>query len=509
VGHPPGPVAVAARKAHYGERMRHDQPSTEQQRRVIVIGAGPAGISSAYYLREAGYTNVVVLERADEVGGTWQRNRYPGLACDVMSHAYSFSFALNPNWTRSYGAQPEILAYMRDTVDRLGLRPLFRLGTGVRFAAWNDADATWTVVSDAGEELTAEVLISGQGMFGELAIPEIEGRDSFTGVAMHTGEWDESLDLTGLRVAVIGSAASGVQSVPEIAKVAGQLHVFQRSANWVLPKEDYEYPAEQLELFRTDPAALKAHREMIMTFIGSNPPFGNPDILAGAEFAGVDAIAVVEDPEVRAKLRPSTPWGCLRPLFSNNYYPTFNRTNVELVTDGISRITPTGIVTADGVEREVDVIVFATGYRVDRFASRIPITGRNGISLDDAWADGAQAHLGITTSGFPNLFMLYGPNTNQGSLIAMIEFEAQYAVKMLQAMDAEDLDWVDVKPDVMAAYNETLQDAISAVDVWHAGCSHYYLSPSGRIVTQYPFSMFAYRDAVAEPDLGEFELGRR
>lgn len=474
-----------------------------------MIGAGPAGISSAYYLREAGYTNVTVLERADEVGGTWQRNRYPGLACDVMSHAYSFSFALNPNWTRSYATQPEILAYMRDTVDRLGLRPLFRLGTGVRSAAWNDGDATWTVVTDAGEELTAEVLISGQGMFGELAIPEIEGRESFTGVAMHTGAWDESLDLTGLRVAVIGSAASGVQSVPEIAKVAGQLHVFQRSANWVLPKEDYEHPAEQLELFRTDPAALKAHRDMIMTFIGSNPPFGNPGILAGAEFAGVDAIAVVEDPEVRAKLRPSTPWGCLRPLFSNNYYPTFNRPNVELVSDGISRITPTGVVTADGVEREVDVIVFATGYRVDRFASRIPITGRNGISLDEAWADGAQAHLGITTSGFPNLFMLYGPNTNQGSLIAMIEFEAQYAVKMLQAMDAEGLDWVDVKPDVMAAYNETLQDAISAVDVWHAGCSHYYLSPSGRIVTQYPYSMFTYRDAVAEPSLDEFELGFR
>jgi cation diffusion facilitator CzcD-associated flavoprotein CzcO len=248
---------------------------------------------------------------------------------------------------------------------------------------------------------------------------------------------------------------------------------------------------------------------MIMNFIGSNPPFGNLDILAGAEFAGVDAIAVVEDPDVRAKLRPSTPWGCMRPLFSNDYYPTFNRPNVELVTDGISRITPTGIVTEDGVERDVDVIVFATGYRVDRFASRIPITGRDGLLLGDAWADGAQAHLGITTSGFPNLFILYGPNTNQGSLIAMIEFEAQYAVKMLQSMDEAAVDWVDVRPEVMDAYNEELQQSIAAVDVWHAGCSHYYLSPSGRLVTQYPYSMFTYRDAVAQPDLGQFELGRR
>jgi cation diffusion facilitator CzcD-associated flavoprotein CzcO len=483
--------------------------SGTDRRRIIVIGAGPAGISSAYYLREAGYTDVTVLERADEVGGTWQRSRYPGLACDVMSHAYSFSFSLNPNWTRSYATQPEILAYMRETVDRLGLHPFFRLGTGVRSASWNDTEATWTVTTDSGEQLTADVLISGQGMFGELAIPEIDGRDSFAGIAMHTGAWDESVELAGRRVAVIGSAASAVQSIPEIAKVAGQLHVFQRSANWVLPKEDHEHPPEQLELFRNDPAALQAHRDMIMNFIGSNPPFGNPDILAGAEFAGVDAIAVVEDPEVRARLRPSTPWGCMRPLFSNNYYPTFNRPNVELVTDHISQITPNGIVTADGVMREVDVIVFATGYCVDRFAARIPITGRGGVSLAEAWADGARAHLGITTSGFPNLFILYGPNTNQGSLIAMIEFEAQYAVKMLQAMDAASVDWVDVRPDVMDAYNEQLQASIAAVEVWHAGCSHYYLSPSGRLVTQYPYSMFTYRDAVAEPDLGQFELGCR
>jgi cation diffusion facilitator CzcD-associated flavoprotein CzcO len=483
-------------------------PSSGRRRRVIVIGAGPAGISSAYFLREAGYTDVTVLERADEVGGTWQRSRYPGLACDVMSHAYSFSFALNPNWSRSYATQPEILAYMRDTVDRLGLRPFIRLGSGVRSASWSDDEGIWTVTTDSGEQLDAEILISGQGMFGELSIPAIDGLDSFTGVAMHTGAWDESVDLTGTQVAVIGSAASAVQSIPEIAKLAGELCVFQRSANWVLPKEDHIHSPEQLELFRTDPTALQAHRDMIMTFIGSNPPFGNPDILAGAEFAGVDAIAVVDDPEVRAKLRPSTPWGCMRPLFSNDYYPTFNRSNVELVTEHISHITPTGIVTVDGTERKVDVIVLATGYRVDRFASRIPITGRGGRSLDDAWSEGAQAHLGITTSGFPNLFMLYGPNTNQGSLIAMIEFEAQYAVRMLQAMDATDVDWVDVRPEVMATYNDELQRSIAAVDVWHAGCSHYYLSESGRLVTQYPHSMFAYRDSVAEPVLDEFELGR-
>ena len=278
---------------------------------------------------------------------------------------------------------------------------------------------------------------------------------------MHTGAWDESVDLTGKRVAVIGSAASGVQSIPEIAKAAGQLTVFQRSANWVLPKEDVEHTPEQLDQFHTDPDVLQEYHNGIMAFVGPSTPFSNPTINGAAEWVAAVAIEEVEDPGgAQAKLTPTTPWGCMRPLFSNHYYPTFNRPNVELVTDAIERITPTGIVTADGVERELDVIVFATGYVVDKFASRIPITGRGGLTLDEAWADGAQAHLGITTSGFPNLFMLYGPNTNQGSLIPMIEYEAQYAVKTIQAMDAAGIDWVDVKPEVMDAYNTELQAAL-------------------------------------------------
>ncbi len=475
----------------------------------MVIGAGPGGICTGHYLREAGYENFTIFERDGDVGGTWQRNRYPGLACDVWSHVYSFTFALNPGWTRSYATQPEILAYMRKTVDDLDLWPHIRLNTGIASATWDDRTCTWKVTTDSGETIEADVVISGQGMFGELKYPDIEGREAFRGVAMHTGAWDDSVDLAGKRVAVIGSAASGVQSIPEIAKVAEQLHVFQRSPNWVLPKEDVEHTPEQLDEFRNDPAALQAYHDGIMSFIGPSVPFSNPEINGAAEWIAACAIEVVEDPEVRRKLTPTTPWGCLRPLFSNHYYPTFNRPNVELVTDAIERISPTGIVTADGIERDVDVIVFATGYVVDKFASRIPITGRDGVSLAEAWADGAQAHLGITTSGFPNLFMLYGPNTNAGSLIPMIEYEAQYAVKTIQAMDAAGLAWVDVKPDVMAAYNDDLQAAIDGVEVWKGGCSHYYLSDSGRIVTQYPGSMFEFRDAVAEPDLGDFEVGVR
>jgi cation diffusion facilitator CzcD-associated flavoprotein CzcO len=484
-------------------------PPLRRDWRIVVIGAGPGGISSGYYLRKAGFTNFTIFERAGEVGGTWQRNRYPGLACDVWSHAYCFTFALNPSWSRSYAAQPEILEYMRKTVSDLDLWPHIRLNTGVASAVWDDASATWIVTTDAGERVEADVVISGQGMFGELKYPDIDGRDSFAGVAMHTGAWDQSVDLTGKRVAVIGSAASAVQCIPEIAKIAGRLTVFQRSPNWVLPKDDKEHTPEQLEQFRTDPAALQAQHDGIMAFVGPSTPFSNPEINGAAEWIAAVAISEVNDPEVRAKLTPDTPWGCMRPLFSNDYYPTYNRPNVELVTEPIARITPTGIVTTDGAARDVDVIVFATGYVVHKFASRIPITGRKGVSLDEAWSDGAQAYLGITTSGFPNLFMLYGPNTNQGSLIPMIEYEAQYAVKTVRAMDAAGVDWVDVRRDVMDRYNEELQAALDRVEVWKGGCSHYYLSDSGRMVTQYPWSMNQFRVSVDRPDLDDFETGTR
>ena len=477
-------------------------------RRIVVIGAGPGGIASAHLLREAGYTNVRVLEKDGDVGGTWQRSRYPGLSCDVMIHAYCFSFRLKPDWVRSYATQPEILEYMRDTVDELDLWPMITLGCGVASAQWNDSTGEWSITTTAGETIDADVLISSQGMFGEIKWPDIPGRDSFAGTMVHTGDWPADLDLTGKRVAVIGGAASAVQSLPQIAKVAEQVYSYQRSPQWVLPKEDYPHPAEQIELFQSDPAALRAHHEAIMTYIGTNAPFSNAEILGGAEWAGAVAISVVEDPATRAGLTPTIPWGCFRPLFSNDYYPTFNRPNVELVTDGIERITETGIVTTDGVERAVDVIVCATGYVVDKFASRIPITGRDGVSLDDAWVDGPEALLGVTTTGFPNLFMLYGPNNNAGSLIAMGEYEVGYVVDLLQRMDADGVDWIDVRRDAMDAYNVELQEAIAGVEVWHAGCGHYYESPSGKIVTQYPYSMFHYRDSVANPTLDAFELGR-
>jgi cation diffusion facilitator CzcD-associated flavoprotein CzcO len=477
--------------------------------RILVIGAGPGGIISAYQFREAGYTNVKVLEQDGDVGGTWQRSRYPGLGCDIMVHAYSFSFNLNPSWPRSYASQPEILDYMRATVDKLDLWPMIHLNTGVTGATWHDDAAEWLVTTTSGETLIADVVISAQGMFGEVKWPDIRGRELFAGDFVHTGAWPHDLDVSNKRVAVIGSAASAVQSIPEIAKIASHLTSFQRSPQWVLPKEEFPIATEQIEEFTQNPEALQGYRDAIMNYIGPNAPFSNKDILGGAEWAGAVAISVVDDSETREGLTPHVPWGCFRPLFSNDYYPAFNRPNVELVTAGIERITPTGIVTTDGTEHEFDVIVCATGYVVDKFAARIPVTGRNGRSLDDEWAEGPEAYLGVTSTGFPNLFMLYGPNNNAGSLIQMAEYEVGYVLELLDQMNAADADWIDVRREDMNAYNAELQAAIAGVEVWHAGCGHYYESPSGKIVTQYPFSMFHYRDSVANPDLRPFELGRK
>jgi cation diffusion facilitator CzcD-associated flavoprotein CzcO len=477
-------------------------------KRIVVVGAGPGAIAAGHQLKQAGFDDFVMIERSAGVGGTWQRNRYPGLSVDVPSHLYSFSFALKPDWTRPYATQPELLAYMEHCVDHLGLRPHVRLNTAVESARWEEASSTWRVTTGDGEELVADVVISSQGMFGDLRLPEIEGRDTFAGTSMHTAKWEDGHDLTGERVAVIGSAASAVQLLPELATRAGQVHLYQRSANWVLPKEDTPFTPEQLDRFLTDRSAVEAERAAIQERIGAGFAFVNAEARALCEEAGLANIAVVTDPQLRDKLTPLTPWGCQRPLFSNEYYPTFNLPHVELVTDPIVRITPTGVVTAAGQEREVDTIIYATGYETTRYASTIDVTGRDGVRLHEAWADGAQAYLGITVAGFPNLFQLYGPNTNHGSIIFMIECQVDYIVRMVERMEAEGLAWVDVRPEAMAAYNEQLQRDLDEVTVWDAGCHQYYRVPSGRIVTQWPHSMYEYRDRTSAPDPPDaYELG--
>ena len=478
--------------------------------RVAIIGAGPGGICMGIKLREAGFDDFVILERADGVGGTWRSNRYPGCACDVPSHVYQFSFELNGSWTRPYATQPEILAYMERCAEKYGLLSHCRFETSVTRATWQEDRAGWALELAGGEVVEAQAVVSAVGMFNELIWPDIPGLASFAGTMFHSARWDWDHDLTGETVAVIGSAASSVQLVPEIVKQAGQVFLFQRTANWVLPKADAPYSAEELERFLTDPSARQAARDEVFTTQESNS-VAKADAAARAtrEAIVLAAIEVVHDPVVRAKLRPQHPWGCKRPLLSNEFYPAFNRPNLELVTESIDHITAQSIVTDGGAERRVDTIILATGYDATKYVSVIDVVGREGTKISTVWEDGAQAYLGVTTAGFPNLFMLYGPNTNNGSIITMIEFQVQHILAHIQRMADEELAWVDVRPERMASYNEEVQRAIGGVEHWQAGCNGYYRSASGRVVTQWPGTMGEFRDRAVVPQSDDFVVGLR
>ena len=474
--------------------------------RIAIIGAGPGGLCAAIRLRQSGFENFTVLEKGSGVGGTWYHNRYPGCACDIQSELYSFSFEVNTTWTRPYARQPEILSYMEHCAEKYGVLPHCRFNDAVTSARWDDDDSTWTLTTESGTEVTADVVISALGMFNDVPLPAIEGLDSFEGKTIHSARWDWDHDLAGETVGVIGSAASAVQLVPEIALEVGQLHVFQRTANWVLPKEDDPYTPEEMAARQADPSIVVARRDELFEQVDTGMAFKDPERQAEMEAIGRKALEAVTDPELRAKLTPTHMWGCKRPLFHNEYFTTYNRPNVELVTDAIERITPKGVLTADGTERVMDTMVLATGFSTTKYLSAIEVIGRGGLHINDAWDDGATAYMGITTSGFPNLFMLYGPNTNNGSIITMIEYQVDYALAHIQRLAEQRLAWVDVKAEPMADYNEWVQEGISEIRPWNASCNGYYRSPSGRIVTQWPHNMTTFKDQTAAIDEDAFEV---
>jgi cation diffusion facilitator CzcD-associated flavoprotein CzcO len=484
----------------------HNGDGSNDSRRIGIIGAGPGGICMGIKLLEAGIDAFTIFERAPAVGGTWFHNTYPGCACDIQSALYSFSFEIKRDWSRPYGTQPEIRDYFEHCVEKYNLGPHIRLNTGIASARWDDERAVWHLTTEHGEEHEFDVVVSAVGMFNGLKWPDVPGLDDFMGTAFHSAQWNHDHDLTGERVAVIGTAASAVQFVPEIARDVGQLYVFQRTPNWVLPKEDVPYTPEQLERFRTDPDAMLEERRVVFERIDPLITFSDQRIVvASQEFAAAN-MAVVEDPDVRAKLTPDFTHGCKRPLTSNDWYPTFNRPNVELITEPVERITAEGVVTADGVCRAVDTIIMATGFQTTKYLSAIEVTGRDGRDLGDEWREGAHAYLGITAAGFPNLFMLYGPNTNNGSILYMIEQQVAYTMRHLERLRSEALTWVDVRPEAMEAYNRALDDDLDAVAVWQVSCNNYYRGPGGRIVTQWPHSMTEYQRRTATPDFDAYEV---
>jgi cation diffusion facilitator CzcD-associated flavoprotein CzcO len=478
-------------------------------RRIAIIGAGPGGLCMAVRLRQAGIEGFVLLEKAHGVGGTWYHNRYPGCACDIPSHLYSFTFEPKSDWSRPYGSQAEIRAYLEHCARKFGLLSHCRFGSAVQSATWEDRRACWMLRLESGEVVEADVVVSALGMFNELAWPEIPGLDTFAGTSFHSARWNWDHDLSGERVGVIGSAASAVQFVPEIVKQARQVHLFQRTANWVMPKQDDPFTAEQLAYFAEHPEVVRSVRDEIYRRVDAGMTFSDPVAVAEMEASVLAAIEGVEDPQLREKLRPRHPFGCKRPLLSNDYYPAFNRPNLELVTDRIERIGADSVVTADGRARRVDTLILATGFSTTKYLSAIEVVGRGGRRLDDAWSDGALAYLGITATGFPNLFMLYGPNTNNGSILSMIEAQVDYALRQIQRIEDEDLAWIDVRREPMERYNDDIQRAIGRVAAWQADCNGYYRTPGGRIVTQWPYSMTEFRERTSKPDADAYEAAAR
>ena len=477
--------------------------------RVVIIGAGPGGIVAGKRLLEEGFSDLEILEASDGVGGTWNLNRYPGCECDVMSVMYSFSFEFKADWSKPYGRQPEILEYMRMVADKYGITPRCRFSDPVATITWLASDGQWEVRTRSGYVTRAHAVISAVGMLNEPVLPDIDGLDRFEGPMFHSARWRDDVSLAGARVAVIGSAASAVQLVPEVLPSVERLHLFQRSANWVLPKNDTPYTDEQLEQFRADPTPLREMRALIEDNMNRGMTFKLTELNAERERTGLEAIEVVADPEVRAALTPQHPFGCKRPLLSNVFYECFNDPRLELVTTGIDAVVPEGVRTVDGVVRPVDVIVLATGYAATKFITTLDVLGLGGRSIHDAWAEGAQAHLGITTSGFPNLFMLYGPNMNNGSIIQMIEYQVEHIVDLLSTMTARGYESIDVRPEAMEAYNVEVQREIDGIDVWNSNCNTYYRAPNGRVVTQWPYSMADYRAMTTEVDWSTFDIIER
>ena len=481
--YPLGRVRAALRRGH--------------RPRVAIIGAGFGGLAAAVALRRIGVDDIFIIERSDGVGGTWRLNTYPGAACDIQSHLYSFSFAPNRDWTRTYAHQPEILAYLESVADEFDLNRHLLTGTRVRSIRWNPKIQQWSldlesVSSGSGFGFAADVVVSAVGLFGEPKLPDIAGVSGFAGPVMHTSRWDAGVDLTGSRVAVIGTGASAVQVVPELAKIAAHVTVFQRTPPWMVPKDDRPFTAAELARFRRSRWASKRERWRLwkeqhdFTALRVDDP-----LVAGRQGIAEDFLQrKVSDPALRAALTPDYPFRCKRVLLGSDYYAALQRDNTDLVTEPIVEITESAVVAGSRVT-DVDAVVLATGFQTNHYLAGIEVIGADGQSLHERWGEDPSAYLGVAVSGFPNFFMLYGPNTNQGgnSIVYILEAGARLVADAVARL-ARTGGSLQVRPEAERRFNDEIGAELEHT-VW-TRCGSYFRSPSGRIVTQWPYKELEY-----------------
>ncbi|MGH2914443.1 MAG: flavin-containing monooxygenase [Solirubrobacteraceae bacterium] len=476
---------------------------------VLVVGAGFGGIAAAIELRRHGFDRVTILEAAPELGGTWFHNTYPGVACDVPGHAYSFSYAQRRDWTRLCSHGDEILAYLRSVAHEHGVAPLVRTSQRVTSATFDEQAHRWRVITESGERHEADALVIATGQLHRPSIPDLPGRERFAGHAFHSARWDHGYDLRGRRVAVVGSGASAIQFVPEIAPLAGRLTVFQRTPNWILPRRNHAHPAWLRTAIRTVPGLQTLRRALMFALLeGLTAAIRHPRTFGRLTAARSAAFmrSQLPDPDLRARVWPDYTFGCKRVLFSSHWLPALARDSVELVCDPISRVTETGIETGDGALHEADCIIWATGFRTTEPVAPIEVTGAGGRRLADVWRMGARAHLGITVPGFPSLFLMYGPNTNTsgGSIIFFLEAQAAYVRQALEHVRGGGYAALDVLPEVQESSDRATQ-ARFAGTAW-LDCNSWYRDEGGRIIANWPGYMREYGRATLAFDPAQFSF---
>jgi cation diffusion facilitator CzcD-associated flavoprotein CzcO len=496
-------VATAESEQRRASAPQSGRPS------VAIVGGGFGGIAAAVMLQRQGYEDITVFERGERIGGVWQANTYPGLACDVPSHLYEFSFAPNPDWSRRYAPGAEIQAYIEEVARRHGVLDRVRLQTEVERATFDEERGRWQLETSAGGD-EADVLVTACGQLSVPTVPPIPGLDEFEGPAFHTARWRDDVELAGKRVAVVGTGCSSIQVVPAIQPQVEKLDIYQRSPGWAIPRMDFEYGPRARRLFRRLPVLQRLDRALCFAFMETATAgiTRRRWILRLFRRLALRQIRTqIDDPELRRKVTPTDEIGCKRLMVTDDWYPALTRPNVELITDRIEAITPRGVRTADGAERPADVLVLGTGFATHGFVAPMEIVGRGGRSLADAWEGVPKAYLGITVPHFPNMFLLYGPNTNggAGSVIYTVEAGARHVVEALRRLEQANAKTIELRPEAAAAFDLELREALAGT-VWHTGCTSWYVDEKGNNPNNWPWSQTTYRRRTSRIDPAAYEL---